>query len=227
MKSIQLKSIVIFLFFLFSLSFAANPIAVVVKSKGSVKIKNNVTGKTSKVKRGCRIYSGDKIVTGKKGRLALRFIDDKSLVRIRPNSTCTIKGKKEKNSIVKNLYVEVGTIFSKITKSKSRFQVSTPTSVASVKGTIFWTKQEYKGGTYYFGEEGVIEISNKSGSALLNAGYTGYVKSGQTKPKVYKTKPGEKPVFDDEDTSIDDFEIEFQNKDGGKKTLKFKTKKKN
>ena len=208
----------------FYYAYAAAPIAVVIKSKGAASLKRADRKDNGKIKRGVRLYSGDKIITGKKGFVAIKFIDDGSLVRIRSNSTCTVKGKKEKNSIAKNIYVEVGTIFSKITRQKSRFRISTPTSVASVKGTAFWTKQEFKGATYYFGEEGVIEISNKEGSALVKAGETGIVSSPNSKPVVRKTKAGEKPQNDD-DATFDDYELEFKNSQGETKVLKFKIKK--
>lgn len=212
---------------LIGFSHAATPIGIVKKAKGAVSIKSAETGKTSTLKRGGRLYSGDKIITGKKSYAAVKFIDDGSLIRIRPNSTCTINGKKEKNSIAKNIYVEVGTIFSKITRQKSHFRVSTPTSVASVKGTAFWTKQEFKGGTYYFGEEGMFEISNKAGAALVKGGETGYVSGPNSKPIVRKTKPGEKPTFGEDEEQIDDFEFEFKNSEGDTKNLKFKVKTKN
>ena len=218
--SVMIAAILAFFYY----AFAASPIAVVIKSKGAITLKRADGKNGAKIKRGVRLYSGDKIVTGKKGFAAIKFTDDGSLVRIRSNSTCTIKAKKEKNSIAKNIYVEVGTIFSKITRQKSRFRVSTPTSVASVKGTAFWTKQELKGATYYFGEEGVIEISNKKGSALVKAGETGIVTSSNSKPIVRKTKPGEKPEHDGEG-SVDDFELEFKNSNGESKVLKFKVKK--
>ena len=147
MKRLNLNILYIFILMSFAFSFAVKPIAVVLKAKGDAKVTVKERGKIVKLKKGFRLESGDKIVTGKKSFAALKFIDDGSIVRIRSKSNCTISGKKEKNSLSKNIYVEFGTIFSKITRQKSRFRVSTPTSVASVKGTAFWTRQEFKGGT--------------------------------------------------------------------------------
>ena len=225
MKKINIHIIYIFILLSFAFSFAVKPIAIVLKAKGDAKVTVKKSGKTVKLKRGFRLESGDKIVTAKKSFAAIKFIDDGSLVRIRSKSSCTISGKKEKNSLAKNIYVEFGTIFSKITRQKSRFRVSTPTSVASVKGTAFWTRQEFKGGTWYFGEEGVVEISNKVGSALLRAGETGHVPSAQGKPVIRKTKPGEKPG-DEGEASLEELEFNFENEQGTQKTLKMKIKKK-
>ncbi len=197
------------------------PIAILFKVRGKVFIK---TQKQIRAKRGMRIYDGTKIITKKRSFAAIKFIDDGSLVRVRSNSTCTFNGKRRQNSLAKNIFVEVGTLFSKISGLKGSFRVSTPTSVASVKGTAFWTKQEFKGGTYYFGEEGVVEIKNKSGSALLHSGETGFVSSPGSKPIVRKSKPGERPKTAADNSRTDELELEFQNKDGQTKTLKFKVK---
>jgi hypothetical protein len=223
MKNLKYILSIALVLFISSSLFAANPTAIIIKAKGKITIKNAKTGKSIKAKRGTRLTNGDKITTGKKGRLALKFIDDNSLVRVRPNSTLTINTKKEKNSVAKNIFVEVGSIFSRITKQKSSFRITTPTSVASVKGTAFWTIQKFKGGTTYFGEEGVVELSNDAGSALLRAGETGQVTSKNSKPIVRKTKVGEKPD-DDNGDEIDEFEFEFQDESGNKKILKFKSK---
>ena len=212
------------LFLIFSSSLVvAKSAAVVIKAKGEVTV-TKANGKTVKAKRGTRLQNGDKIKTGSKGRLAVKFIDDNSLLRIRPNSSCTINTKKEKNSVAKNIFVEVGSIFSRITRGpNTSFRVTTPTSVASVKGTAYWTVQKFKGGTQYFGEDGIVEISNDAGTALMKSGETGIVSSKNSKPVVRKTKDGEGPTLDDEDAA-DEFEFEFEDKSGNKKVLKFKAK---
>jgi len=225
MKTMKLITIVL-LSVLFAQSvFASGPIAVVLKAKGLVTIKNAVSGKSLKARRGSRLRNGDKIKTGSHGRVAIKFIDDASLVRIRSNSSCTINAKKEKNSIAKNVFVEVGTIFSRITRQRSRFRVSTPTSVASVKGTQFWTVQKFNGGTKYFGEGGVVEISTDAGIALMKAGETGIVNSKNSKPIIRKTKKGEKPTFESEGDAPDEFEFDFEDAKGNQKVLKFKVNK--
>ncbi|RMH61661.1 MAG: hypothetical protein D6677_11325 [Calditrichaeota bacterium] len=223
MKTVKL--VFLMLFTLLVLSAQAKTVAIVIKAKGTVTIKNKETGKSMQARRGTRLNDGDKIATGKKGRAAVKFIDDNSLLRIRPNSTCLIQAKKEKNSIVKNIFVEFGAIFSSITKQNSFFRVTTPTSVASVKGTKFWTVQEYKGKTSYFGEEGVVEIANDAGVALLHKGETSVVTSKNSKPVVRKTKPGEKPGLNEDNAAGDEFELEFKDAQGKSKMLKFKVKK--
>ena len=211
---------------IFSTVYAAKPIAITIKSKGKVKVSESGKKSDKKLKRGFRLKDGDKIVTGDKSYAAFRFIDDRSLVRVRANSSCTIQGKEEDNSIFKNIFLEIGTIFARITKQKGRFQVTTPTSVASVKGTKFITDHRGADGTYYFGEEGLCEIKNKGGVARLRSGETAFVADENTAPVVYKTRKGEKPSFEEFEGEEDEFEFEFENDAGDKKLLKFKAQKK-
>ena len=227
MKYNILKSVLVVLFLLFATqNVFAETIAVVLKVKGSVSIQRGDKASSQKIKRGFRLENGDKIVTGKKSFAALRFIDDKSLLRVRSNSSCIINGKKEKNQILKNVFLEVGTIFARVTKQRGKFEVSTPTSVASVKGTEWYTEQTLEGGTFYYCEEGVLEVTNDAGSALVKEGETGYVADSKTPPTVSKTTK----KFTDEDDleeGVDKFEFEFENEESGqKKRLEFKLKKK-
>ncbi len=212
-------------FFLLQNTVYAEAIALVLRTRGTVQMTTGSNNKQISVRPGTRLNAGTKIITRAKSFAAIKFIDDASIVRVRPNSSCTIEGKRQKSGFFKNLFVDVGTIFCQVMKQKSIFSITTPTSVASVKGTTFWVRQKLKGETHYFGEEGIVEISNSKGAALLHAGETGYVRSKDAKPIVYKTKKGEKPVLDDDEKAIDEMEFEFRNKEGQSKTLKFKVKK--
>ncbi len=223
MKIFRLNAVIAISFLFVQFALAVNPVAVVIRAKGKV-VMINQDKKQVSVKPGTKIYSGSKIVTETKSFAAIKFIDDGSLVRVRQNSTCTVEGKQEKNSLLKNIFLEVGTIFSKITRQKGSFRVTTPTSVASVKGTAFWSVQEFKGATTYFGEEGIVEIENKKGVARLGADETGIVASINSKPIVRRTRSGEKPVLDEDKSSVNEFEFEFGKENGQKKNLKFKIK---
>lgn len=231
MKS-KLKIFIIFIILTFvftiQLGMSASPIAVVVKVKGKVYVlKDGDKAKATTPKRGFRLENGDKIITDKKSYAALRFIDDNSSVRIRANSTCFIRGKKEKNEIFKNIQLEAGTILARVTKQKGKFEVSTPTSVASVKGTGFIAdhRPELKKGSYFYGLEGTVEIKSDGGTGLLHANETGHVASKSSPPIIRKTTKGEVPLFEEDDDDDDLFEFEFQNDGGQKQILKFKVEK--
>ncbi len=213
------------LFLFVSVQAGVEPVAVVVKARGKVYLVHKGRKKGRVLKRGSRILPGQSILTKAKSFAIVKFIDDGGVVRIQPNSFCRFDGKRVKRNLAKNVYLKVGTIFNKVFRNKGSFKVTTPTSVASVKGTAFWTKQTFQGPTYYFGEEGVVEISNSSGVALLKAGMTGYVQSVNAKPIVRKTRKGEKPVLESAGQSLDEFDLEFENANGNIKSLKFKIRK--
>lgn len=222
------KKYILSIAFLLVLAFtmsgmAAETIAVVLKVKGKVQITRGTQASLITLKRGSRLQDGDKLKTEKSSYAAVRFIDDASLLRVRANSTCTIKGKKDKNQVIKNVVLEVGTILAKVTKQRGKFEISTPTSVASVKGTEWITEQRYNGGTFYYGLEGVVEITNDGGTALLHEDETGYVANNETAPIVQPTKDGTVPIFDEDmEDGADFFEFEFENDEGQKKLLEFK-----
>ncbi len=202
------------------------PVAVVIKARGKVYLVKGNRKKGHPIKRGQRLSPGDGILTKSKSFVIVKFIDNGGIVRIQSNSFCRFDGKVTKRSLNKNVFLQVGTIFSKVFKNKGGFRVTTPTSVASVKGTAFWTKQNFKGSTYYFGEEGVVEISNGQGVALLKAGMTGIVTSSNSKPIVRKTRPGERPKIEGlSEKDVDEFDLEFEDANGNIKSLKFKLQK--
>ena len=223
------KLIFIVALFAFTISgLAADYIALVLKVQGKVFIiRNDDKANAIKPSRGFKLQDGDKVMTDAKSYAAVRYVDDASTIRIRANSTCYIRGKKENNKILKNVYLEVGTILARVTNQSSKFEVSTPTSVASVKGTSWISDQKSldgmdKGQTFHYGLEGIVEISNEGGTALLHAGETAQVLSNKSAPVIRKTTPGEVPKFDEVDETDDLFEFEFQNSDGQKQILKMK-----
>ena len=204
----------------------ADTIAVILKVKGSVTVTKAGGNNSNDVKRGYRLEEGDKLITGTQSFVALRFIDDASLVRIGANSTCTIQGRKDQKEIVKNIMVEVGTIVTRITNQKGRFQVATPTSVASVKGTEWTTDVRATFGARFFIALGLVEISSDGGTVTANPGETVIVTTKDSEPVVRPTIEGEIPEVDEIEEIEEEFEFEFENEDGQKKTLKFKAIKK-
>ncbi len=219
-------SVVIYIFaLLISVSaFAADNVAVILKVKGSVTIERAENHKKISGKIGMPLQNGDKVITGNKSFTAVRFLDDKSMVRVRANSICTIEGKKSENKIEKSIWIEVGTFFMDIFKQKGSFKVITPTSVASIKGTKFWAIHSHVTGSRYIGIEGLIEIKNDKGKALLKAGETALVETKNSPPKIRITKDGDLPK-DAEEIQGKILEIQFENEDGIQKEIRIKLEK--
>lgn len=201
-------------------SFAEDNVAIMLKVKNEVQV--TPTNKTSAVqgKRGYVLQDGNKIETGAKSFCAIKFLDDKSLLRIRENSTCIVEGEKEQSKIDKNIIVEIGSFFASLFKPRGSFKVTTPTSVASVKGTKFWVIQQSP--TKYIVEEGVIEVENDAGKALVRAGQTAVVESRTSEIQVYLTRPGEIPTEFEEQGATGHLDIGFKNDQGEEKTLRIK-----
>lgn len=202
----------------------SKPIAVVLKARGTVSVVSN--GSTKTVKRGTRVMAGDVVKSGGGSSYAmLRFLDDKSTLRIRKNSSVKIQGQVQSdNSIAKNVILEVGDVFASVVQQKGDFRVSTPTSVASVKGTKFQSVFDPATGehiTYLM--DGLVGI-NIGGSELdLTQGNAIKVNKDGTYeivPESELDKFGIVP-FDDE-APTDEIEVEFRDANGNLKTIKIK-----
>ncbi len=189
-------------------------VAMVVKALGKAQAKQ---GKSwSNITKGSRLFSGDEVKTSGDGYAAVMFVDDKSIVKVKPNSILKIQGTYEGKSISKQLVMDVGELFVKVSKQKGSFQVATPTSVASVKGTEFWV-MENAGGTTIVGLEGLIEVTNKltNQTANVSAGQTG--KSTKTGITVETTKEEDIP---DAGELKEEIIIRFKDADGKEKEVK-------
>jgi ferric-dicitrate binding protein FerR (iron transport regulator) len=112
--------------------------------------------------------------------------------------------------------MDVGELFVKVSKQKGSFQVATPTSVASVKGTEFWV-MEGTAGTTIVGLEGLIEVTNKITNQTMNvsAGQTG--KSTKAGITVETSKEGDIP---DAGELKEEIIIRFKDADGKEKEVK-------
>jgi hypothetical protein len=211
--------IVIILLFL-ALAFCQDPVAVVLKDKGEVTLLRKDETKPREVKKGTVLFDGDKISTKEVSFCAIKFIDDGSLLRVKEKSTCVIEGKREEEHINKNIIIEIGTFFTSLFKPRGTFTVTTPTSVASVKGTQWWTLQLSDGRTLYIGLEGLIDLSNSAGKVLLRAGQTAVYTSASELPEIRLTQSGEIPTLEEDLEGIKSLEIEFMDADGQTKRMR-------
>lgn len=198
---------------------ADDNVAVILKVRQDVRVTPPNQTKTVQGKRGMALQDGNKVETGKASFCALKFIDDRSLLRIQENSSCIIEGKKEQNKIEKNIFVQVGTFFADLFKPSSTFKITTPTSVASIKGTRFWVVQHSP--TMYIVTRGVIEVKNDVNVALVREGQTAIVESRTSEIIVRLTTEGDIPSEIGQ-SSAGQLDIGFQNSQGEEKILRIK-----
>lgn len=224
LKHIQFLSVIILLSLL-SIAAANEDIAVVIKLEGDVRFTPANSFKSEKVKKGHILKDGDKLETGANSFCALKFLDDKSLLRIKEESSCVIEGKRKEKSIEKNIFVEVGSFFLSLFKQDNTFKVTTPTSVASVKGTKFWVFQfRLSGESRYVCTEGALEIKSNAGKALVKKGQTGIVLARSRMPEVRLTRAGDIPSDEADDGSLRSLDFEFTNSSGQIKVLRVRLK---
>jgi hypothetical protein len=116
-----------------------NSSALVVKSKGKVSVTQ--PGKEqAAATAGALLINGTRLQTGEDGLALVKLLEDNSIIRVAAQSILTIRPKDEKGESTKKAKVSVGSVLFEVQKklNSSIFQVETPTSVATVKGTKFW-----------------------------------------------------------------------------------------
>jgi hypothetical protein len=114
---------------------ASKPVAAVHKPVGTVEFM--ASGKSwTKAVPATPLYSGDKVKTGDNSFVIIKFIEN-SILRIQEKSEITVHGDMTKNKeFSKNVYMERGSLgFTVQKRANEKFEFSTPTSVASIRGT--------------------------------------------------------------------------------------------
>ncbi len=200
-------------------------IALVLKTTGPVQI-GTEGGAWQNAARGARLNAGMQVRTGEQALAAIMFTDDKSLLKVRSNSKVAINGKREaaasgSQRIVKTIAMEIGELWAKVTKGSAPFRVETPSGVAAVKGTIFYTALTADGRMLIICLDGVVELINSLGSVLVNAGQTG-VCAPNIMPEAHASTSDEMPNWANEGEGSGELEIEFQDQNGQKKKLKIR-----
>lgn len=190
-------------------SMIDNDIALMLKTKGRVEFNKEGRRTWSLARRGLRLDSGEKIRTGDNSLAALVFTDDRSQLKIRSNSSVTIKGKREKKGIVKRITLGFGQLWAKVTRQKSEMRVETPSGVATVKGTEFYAL--FVDGLFViYCVEGLVELFNQAGLVVVGAGEVAQTDGGP--PTRIDVDPNS--IFDlsdDEGGSILRFDFENEN----------------
>ena len=158
---------------------AAQSVAVVVKASGEVKLYREGDAEAA-LKTGMRLADGDRVRTGEEGRAVLVFTDDRSQLKLQPLTELTLHVDRGGDGVRKEVEMDLGTLWTQVSGQGSGFRVATPTSVASVKGTAWWTRVGGDGMTTVITEEGIVNLhnlrSNESRDVVM--GYTGVSREG-------------------------------------------------
>jgi hypothetical protein len=167
------------------------------------------------------LCDGDQVKTERGALVTIVFIDDKSLMKIREESQLILHGKREEKNIIKKIGQQLGQLWFKVTNQETQLQIETPSGIAAVKGTEFYSLVDDLGNTTIIGISGIVELFNSLGRVQVGPSQTG--KAGKKIiPFVEKTK--EPMDWGTDSGTLNELEIEFENENGEKKRLKLQYK---
>ncbi len=230
MKKLHLLIVIIFLLILSTQAWSADKIALTLKARGDTRLKRADDEKfKSNIKPGTSLFNEDHLKTGKDGYAVLVFLDDKSQIKIRENSEMVIAGTRTTEAISKRISMQFGTLKAEVSpQRKGEFIIATPTSVASVKGTVFWFISDPVMGDQIFGESGTVSLTNNESGAVVVVGAN---ETGTSTPdgqvNVEVTEEGAAPADEEDEDDAETsnlLRIQLQNAQGNIKDIKIEYK---
>ncbi len=191
----------------------SSKVGIAVKVSGTVKLVSAETSTETALNPGKPLDNEDKIITGDNSFTAIMYLDDKTLVKVMENSELTIRGSRGASGINKELDIAYGKLSAKIAKQKGNdFRISTPTSVASVKGTDLFISSNPIEGDLFVLIEGLIEVINSI------TGETTQVKKGET---ATSTPDGSLDVSPTTEDDLEGFQDSDEPSEEGPQELRF------
>ncbi len=154
------------------------PVAIVKKVVNDVKFKmadksDWVNAKTSQT-----LSDRDEIKTGSKSLAIILFTDGSGQLRVRENAILHIYGQKNNKKMNKNTFLENGTISFEVNKqADEEFKFTTPTAVASIRGTGGLLGANSDSTNIYL-EHGSVEFNSTiqgGGGGTINGGQAGTI----------------------------------------------------
>ena len=186
------------------ISFAQETIARITKLTGDVKIKKITDPTFTSVSPGYAVSSGDVMNVGKDSYCMVIFIDDKSVLKIREDTQFQFMDTKNTRTID----IEFGKILHDVKKEKTKdFRVETPVSVASVKGTEFWSVINQMGFDKFYGLEGVVEVFNEISGQSVSLG-AGEMTLSTASGQVLTSPADPEEVPEDPEQEVEDIDEE-------------------
>ncbi len=142
--------------------------ATAVAVTGKVLVQHDGAGAFTPLNAGESIKSADTIRTGADGKVELQWADGTRL-QIQPDSNLVVRKSNyimAKKADISQFRLHYGTIFVSLAKAlspQSKFEIETPTAVASVRDAIFMMKVK-NGRTQAWVREGALKLSSGEGS---------------------------------------------------------------
>lgn len=169
-----------------------SPVAIVMKTIKEVSFKKDKANWVE-AKAGIPLATNDEIKTGDKSLALIKFTDN-SILRVRENSSLKIYADKKQGDLSKNTYIDKGKVGFNVTKQQNEeFKFTTPTMVASIRGTDGYFDVGEDGNTLLVCNEGQIEVQatqgekqsgTVSGGNFVQVNENGSIKSGANTPQM-------------------------------------------
>ena len=148
-----------------------NPnVALVKKTVNDVQKKTPETS-WEKAAIGTPLMGEDQVSTGKRSFALVKFTADNSIVRVREQSLLTVKGEGPRNSLIKEVLLTKGGVGFNVTKQRQNqeFRLTSPTSVASIRGTKGkWSRGEQADTLIVI--EGLVNLRNRNSNREVDVG---------------------------------------------------------
>ncbi len=150
----------------------ADKLAVVSKVQGDVQIQKAADLIYSPgVTMGTILEENDMLKVGDESFAVLLLLDDKSQVKLRPNTEIAVNVAEDLMGTRLTVRLDGGQVRTQYDPSSDfEFQIATPTSVASVKGTDWWTITDPNTGDQIIVLEGLVDVMNNLTGMITSAG---------------------------------------------------------
>ncbi|MDP8201404.1 MAG: FecR family protein, partial [Candidatus Tenebribacter burtonii] len=175
------KFFLLVLFIIINLTgiYAIDSVAYPLKVKGNVDLTRNL--ESSALKLEDKLFNGDEVETKAESFAAIKFEDESSIMKLFPNTILNIRIEKQGDKYNKKSLLKMGELWARVEKSTGKFEIETPATVVSVKGTNFMLNINEDGTTELYTFEGEVFFQNKiTGEAeAILAGQKGTISGDQ------------------------------------------------
>ena len=205
--------------------FSSPTIALITKIIPEVS-KKSVSTDWGRAAKGQMLISGDQVRTEKGSLAIIKFLDN-SIVRVRELAELTINGEVDGGKFTKSVRLTGGALGFEVRKqTDERFRLTSPTSVASIRGT----KGKWSGGhgnDTLIVVEGLVNLKNVNSNNEVDvaAGNIGF----SNEDGSVTSRPATAQELADADNaagtgSSNELKLEFRDSQGNKKQLKLRYK---
>ncbi|MFH1368658.1 MAG: FecR family protein [Elusimicrobiota bacterium] len=177
---------------------------------GTAQIQRGSAGAWANAKIGDFVYDGDSVKTLPRSRALISFSNGVE-ARLHANTLFSVvpkgAGKKAEGSTIK---MNIGRLWAKVLRQKTKFDIKTPVATISVRGTEYETGVGEKGNTTVKVFDGEVEVGNEYGNKKLKKGQMNSTNPGNPPGDAKDMGEGDKDNWQDEVKSAGSVKIELK-----------------